>query len=101
MREDLGLFIDTSNGEWIDLGLPNSKPGENAIMVPQVSVVRRPAGDVVYVIDAGMAEERLIERGLRNGSLVEVRSGLTGGERVAVDGAGFLTHGTRVTEVEG
>jgi multidrug efflux pump subunit AcrA (membrane-fusion protein) len=74
---------------------------ENAIMVPQVSVVRRPAGDVVYVIDAGTAEDRLIERGLRNGSLVEVRSGLTGGERVAVDGAGFLTHGTRVTEVEG
>ena len=74
---------------------------ENAIMVPQVSVVRRPAGDVVYVIDAGTAEERLIERGLRNGSLVEVRSGLIGGEQVAVDGAGFLTHGTRVTEVEG
>jgi hypothetical protein len=70
-------------------------------MVPQVSVVRRPAGDVVYVIDAGMAEERLIERGLRNGNLVEVRAGLTGGERIAVDGAGFLTNGARVTEVEG
>ena len=74
---------------------------ENAMMVPQVSVVRRPAGDVVYVIEAGMAEERLIERGLRNGNLVEVRNGLTGGERVAVDGAGFLTHGTRVAEAEG
>ncbi|MCZ6517808.1 MAG: efflux RND transporter periplasmic adaptor subunit [Gammaproteobacteria bacterium] len=74
---------------------------EDAIMVPQISVVRRPAGDVVYVINAGMAEERLIERGLRNGNLVEVRAGLTGGERIAVDGAGFLTNGARVTEVEG
>ena len=74
---------------------------ENAIMVPQVSIVRRPAGDVVYVINAGMAKQRRIERGQRNGDLVEVRTGLTGGERIAVDGAGFLTDGTSVTEVEG
>ena len=74
---------------------------ENAIMVPQVSIVRRPAGDVVYVINAGMAKQRRIERGQRNGDLVEVRTGLTGGERIAVDGAGFLTDGTNVTEAEG
>ena len=105
-NRSLTVVIDFANpGSWRPGGSVRAEVvlgvRENAIMVPQVSVVRRPAGDVVYVIDAGTAEERLIERGLRNGSLVEVRSGLTGGERVAVDGAGFLTHGTRVTEVEG
>ncbi len=29
MNEDLEIMIDTKNGEWIDLGLPNSEPGEN------------------------------------------------------------------------
>ncbi len=74
---------------------------ENAIMVPQVSVVRRPAGDVVYVINAGIATERRIMRGQRNEGLVEVQTGLNGGEKIAVDGAGFLSDGTKVTEVEG
>ena len=37
MREELGLFIDTKNGDWIDLGLPNSEPGENAMMVLRIS----------------------------------------------------------------
>ncbi len=74
---------------------------ENAIMVPQVSVVRRPAGDVVYVINAGIATERRIMRGQRNEGLVEVQTRLNGGETIAVDGAGFLSDGTKVTEVEG
>ena len=26
MNEDLEIMIDTKNGEWIDLGLPNSEP---------------------------------------------------------------------------
>jgi hypothetical protein len=37
MIEDLELFIDTNNGEWIDLALPNTVPGENAIMVLRIS----------------------------------------------------------------
>jgi RND family efflux transporter MFP subunit len=73
---------------------------ENAVMVPQVAVVRRPAGDVVYVVKDGKAEERLVQRGQRNGDRLEIVDGLTAGERVAVDGAGFLTQGAAV-EVTG
>jgi RND family efflux transporter MFP subunit len=68
----------------------------NAVMVPQVAVVRRPAGDVVYVIKDGKAEERLVQRGQRNGGRIEIVDGLAAGERVAVDGAGFLTQGAAV-----
>jgi len=73
----------------------------DAVMVPQVAIVRRPAGDVVYVISDGIAEERPVRRGLRNGAQVEIIEGLAGGEQVAVDGAGFLTHGSAVDVVEG
>ena len=37
MREDLEIAIDTTKAEWIDLGLPNSKPGENAILPLRIS----------------------------------------------------------------
>ncbi|MBM4195908.1 MAG: efflux RND transporter periplasmic adaptor subunit [Gammaproteobacteria bacterium] len=69
---------------------------ENAIAVPQIAVVRRPVGDVVYVIRDGKAEERPVRRGLRTGATVEILEGLRSGEVVAVDGAGFLTQGVAV-----
>jgi RND family efflux transporter MFP subunit len=68
----------------------------DAVTVPQVAVVRRPVGDVVYVIRGGKAEERPVRRGLRSGAMVEIVEGLKAGETVAVDGAGFLTQGGRV-----
>jgi RND family efflux transporter MFP subunit len=69
---------------------------EDAVTVPQVAVVRRPVGDVVYVIRDNKAEERLVTRGLRTGARVEILDGLAAGEVVAVDGAGFLTQGASV-----
>jgi RND family efflux transporter MFP subunit len=68
----------------------------NALMVPQVAVVRRPAGDVLYVINGNKVREQLVRRGQRNGKLVEILEGLKGGEKIAVDGAGFLTNGATV-----
>lgn len=73
----------------------------DALLVPQVAVVRRPAGDVVYVIEDGVARERPVRRGERNGAFVEILDGLAPGERVAVDGAGFLTNGAAVEIAEG
>ena len=67
-----------------------------ALLIPQVSVVRRPVGDVVYVINDGVAVERQVRRGERQGRLVEIIDGLEAGEVVAVDGAGFLADGTLV-----
>jgi len=73
----------------------------DVIMVPQVSVVRRPAGEDVYVLTNEVVEERPVQRGQRNGDNVEIKSGLSDGERVVVDGAGFLTDGSTVKVVEG
>ena len=73
---------------------------DGVIMVPQVSVVRRPVGDVVYVLDGKTVVEQPVERGQRSGKFLEIRGGLRGDETVVVDGAGFLTGGSEVSIAE-
>lgn len=62
-----------------------------AVVVPEQSVVLRPAGEVVYVVRGGSAAQRIVKVGLRERGMVEILEGLTAGEVVAVDGASFLT----------
>ena len=62
-----------------------------AVVVPEQSVVLRPAGDVVYVIKEDKAMQRVVQAGLRQTGMVEIISGIAAGEIVAVDGASFLT----------
>ena len=73
---------------------------EGALMVPEQSVVLRPAGKVAYVLaerDGRLSvEQRAVETGLRQDGLYEVTRGLAAGDRVAVDGAGFLTNNAAV-----
>lgn len=77
----------------------DTKP--NALVVPLQSVVLRPAGNVVYVIDNNMAQQRVVEVGQRSNGMLEVLSGLKLGELVANDGAGFLADGAPVQIKEG
>lgn len=67
-----------------------------AVVVPEQSVVLRPAGEVVYVIADGEARARPVITGERIDGLVEIRSGIAAGAAIAVDGAGFLTDGAPV-----
>jgi multidrug efflux pump subunit AcrA (membrane-fusion protein) len=69
-----------------------------AVMVPIMSIVRRPAGDIVYVINGDKAEARIVNTGYHNGAMVEITSGLAGNEVVATDGAPFLTDGASVSQ---
>jgi RND family efflux transporter MFP subunit len=68
----------------------------NVVVVPEQSVVLRPAGKVVYVVQDGKALQRVVQTGFRKDGRVEIVSGLSGGETVAVDGAGFLTDNAAV-----
>jgi len=67
-----------------------------AVMVPEQSVVLRPAGKVVYVIAGGKAVQRVVEVGAKRDGRVEIAKGLADGETVAEDGAGFLSDGATV-----
>ena len=71
-----------------------------AVMVPIMSIVRRPAGDLVYVINGNKVEARIVATGHHDGVFVEIRSGLEGDETIATDGAAFLTDGASVSITE-
>ena len=68
----------------------------DAVTVPAGAVVRRPIGEVVYVVRDGKAWQRPVTLGVRVDGEIEVREGLAGGETVAVEGAAYLTDGTPV-----
>ena len=67
-----------------------------AVMVPSQSLIRRPAGEVVYVVAQGKAAQRLVQSGERLGDWVEIVSGLQAGEEVAREGAAYLSDGATV-----
>lgn len=70
---------------------------DGALMLPEESVVLRPAGKVVYAVKDGRVSQRVVKTGLKQDGLYEVVSGVSAGDVVAVDGAGFLTDGAAVT----
>ena len=75
------------------------------VVVPAQGVVRRPAGHTVYVLEEGAerVEARTVTVGTRFGDRAEIAEGLEAGERIIVDGSGFLTDGALVdaTPLEG
>ena len=68
-----------------------------SVVVPAGSVVRRPAGDVVYVLEGDKAVEHKVTIGIRTSERAEVLSGVAAGATVVLSGAGFLTDGALVT----
>lgn len=73
---------------------------DNAVMVPEQSVVLRPAGKVVFAIVDGKAQQRVVETGSKQAGMIEIVKGVQAGETVALDGAGFLTNGATVSVKE-
>ncbi len=67
-----------------------------ALMVPEQSLVLRPAGEVVYVVRDSVAYQALVKTGARQNGLIEVLEGLNTNDIIVVDGAGFLTNGAPV-----
>lgn len=67
-----------------------------AITIPEQSIVLRPAGTVVYVVENGKALQRKVRTGVRQAGYVEILEGLSSGEQIAMDGAGYLTDQARV-----
>lgn len=73
---------------------------EDAVLVPEQSVVLRPAGKVVYAIVEGKAIQHVVDVGAKRSGMVEIVKGLPAGTTVALDGAGFLTNNASVTVKE-
>lgn len=70
---------------------------ENSPVIPQTAVRPSERGFLAYVIEGGVARERVLELGLRTAEgLVEVRSGLAPAESLVVRGAEALRDGAAV-----
>ena len=70
---------------------------DHALVAPEQAVVLRPGGHVVFTVDDGdIARMRKVRPGLKLDGLVEILDGLKEGERIAADGAGFLSDGVAV-----
>lgn len=69
---------------------------DSVIVIPKSIILSRQRGKTVFIIDRGVAAERVIETGLENISDVEVTRGLTKGERVVTSGFETLSNRSKV-----
>ncbi|MDH5637667.1 MAG: efflux RND transporter periplasmic adaptor subunit [Nitrospinota bacterium] len=81
-------------------GIVTQEERKSAVLVPETCVVLRPAGAVVYVIESGIAHQRIVKTGVKKEGLVEIISGVKDGETLAQDGAAYLTDKAPVSALE-
>ena len=75
---------------------------ENVVLIPRSAVIedREKDARIVFVIEDGMSKRRQVEFGLSQGNIVEIISGLSGGEQVVTAGQHSLKDGEAVTVVK-
>ena len=66
------------------------------IAVPDEAVLLRGSGQVVFVENNGAAREVVVKTGLRNDGMTEITEGLSGGEKVVVEGQSQLYDGRKI-----
>jgi len=69
---------------------------DEVIVIPKDIIMSRNRNEIVYVVEQGVASERIITSGLQNASSVEVKMGLLKGESVVVTGFETLRDQSRV-----
>jgi membrane fusion protein (multidrug efflux system) len=69
---------------------------DSAIVIPRSIILSRQKGKTVFIVDRGVAAERIIETGLENISDVEVIRGLAKNERVVTSGFETLSNKSKV-----
>lgn len=69
------------------------------LAVPASAIGRGPEGTVVFVSNNGRVEGRLVETGLAQGRLVEIRSGLDPTDEVVPQAAPFIREGDTVRPI--
>ncbi len=69
---------------------------EDALVIPRDIIVSRNRNQIVYVVDKGVASQRIITTGLENETSIEVKMGLLQGESVVSSGFETLRDQSRV-----
>jgi multidrug efflux pump subunit AcrA (membrane-fusion protein) len=71
------------------------------VVIPSEAVLEEAGGAAVFVVKDGAAHRRPVETGYLQGTLIEIRQGLAGGESVVVAGQQGLRDGAAVRLLEG
>lgn len=84
-------------GQFATVRITQSKP-EPAVVIPARAV--KTAGDInsVFVIKEGIAREQFVQLGLLEGEMIQIKSGLIDGDRVAVTNIDQLRDGILVRQ---
>jgi len=69
---------------------------DSVIVIPKSIILSRQKGKTVFVIDRGVAQERIIETGLENTYNVEVVRGVTRNEQIVTSGFETLSNKSKV-----
>jgi membrane fusion protein, multidrug efflux system len=69
---------------------------DSVVVIPKNIILSRQKGKTVFIIDRGVATERIIETGMENISDVEITRGLTKNERVVTSGFETLSNRSKV-----
>jgi membrane fusion protein (multidrug efflux system) len=69
---------------------------DSVIVIPKSIILSRQRGKTVFIVDRGIAAERIIETGLENITSVEVTRGLAKNERVVTSGFETLSNKSKV-----
>ncbi len=88
-----GMFAE------IDIVVNSSK---GAVVVPKEVILEDLASSsfFVFVVEGGSARKRVIKTGIAEGGLVEIKSGLSFGEKIVIAGHHYLKGGEKVEVVE-
>ncbi len=84
-------------GQFATVRITQAKP-EPAVMIPVAAVKTEGETNRVYVIKDGIAREQLIQLGLLESDMIQVKQGVMEGDVVAVSNLGALTDGVFVRQ---
>jgi len=73
---------------------------DNTIVIPKEVILSKQKGNTVYVIDKGLAKERILVFGLENPNEVQIISGLNLNERLVIKGYETLRNSSKVKVVK-
>jgi len=69
---------------------------DSVIVIPKSIIISRQRGKTVFIVDRGVAAERIIETGLENSNEAEVTKGLAKNERIVTTGFETLSNKSKV-----
>lgn len=82
-------------GMFVNVNIINNHK-DSVIVIPKNVILSRQRGKTVFVVDRGIAAERIIETGIENLTETEVISGLEKNDRLVVNGFETLGNRTKV-----